>query len=92
MVLSINYCKSIIVDDLQLRSLHNIWKTKVSWKVQAFSWKLPRNRIPTKFHLAKPRIIQGPPNLVCPLCFNDDEDNTHVFNLQNQFESLGQGI
>jgi hypothetical protein len=52
----------IFVSDIEfgpneLRVLNNIWRSSAPSKVIAFSWKLLRNRIPTKVNLAARGVL-----------------------------------
>jgi hypothetical protein len=63
----------------QLRVFDRIWKCSAPSKVVAFSWKLLRNRIPTKSSLA----IRGVPvlggSIDCVHCLGREEDARHLF-------------
>ncbi|GAU40143.1 hypothetical protein TSUD_163120 [Trifolium subterraneum] len=55
-----------------------IWKSPVPSKVIAFTWKLLRNRIPTRCNLAS-RGIQLIGGLDCVHCVGREESGTHLF-------------
>jgi hypothetical protein len=65
--------------DDELRVFRNIWRSPAPSKVIAFSWKLLRNRIPTKINLALRGIqVVGGSN-ECIHCHGRDEDDRHLF-------------
>ena len=67
------------LDEVSLEVLAHIWKSKNSSSAQAFCWKLIQTCLPTRVHLAKFRIIEGRHNIVCPLWFIKEKDETHLF-------------
>lgn len=54
-------------------------KANIPSKVQVFCWNLIHNRFPTIQQLAKHEIIYDNHNLVCPFCFEDEENDYHLF-------------
>lgn len=44
-------------------------------------WRLFINKLQTKYELKKRNVLNGSHDVVCPLCFNEEEDIMHlVFN------------
>ncbi|MCH79506.1 LINE-1 reverse transcriptase like [Trifolium medium] len=63
----------------ELRVLHGMWKSPAPSKVLAFSWKLLRNRIPTRTSLAHRGIQVVGGSLDCVHCSGWEEDTPHLF-------------
>ena len=53
-----------------------IWKVKVPYKVNLFTWRILQDSIPT-FLILKNKGIGT--NSTCPLCNEDDESTSHIF-------------
>jgi hypothetical protein len=64
-----------------LRVLSNLWKCAAPSKVTAFSWKLLRNRIPTRVNLAARGILETVGGGDCVHCVGILEDARHLFML-----------
>lgn len=62
-----------------VKSLDQLWKTKIPSKNLIFGWRLILNKLPTRMELAKRGIIGGAHNMVCHLWFLKDEDVEHLF-------------
>lgn len=67
------------VDPSLHQALDRLWLSKVLSKVFIFGWHLLLNRLPPRLELAKRGIIDGPHNVVFPLCFLEEEDVEHLF-------------
>jgi hypothetical protein len=67
------------LDMAELKVLANIWKCVAPSKVIAFSWKLLRNRIPTRGNLAARGILVAGGGGECALCVANTEDVNHLF-------------
>jgi hypothetical protein len=63
----------------ELKVLNNIWRSAAPSKVIAFSWKLLRNRIPTKVNLAVRGVLVAGGVLDCVHCVGSVEDARHLF-------------
>lgn len=50
-----------------------IWKFFVPSSIRFIAWRLLLHRLLTRLELCKRGIINGPHNIVCPLCFNDED-------------------
>jgi hypothetical protein len=59
----------------ELRVLNNIWRSSAPPKVIAFSWKLLRNRIPTRVNLAVRGVQVAGGSLGCILCVGKAEQS-----------------
>jgi hypothetical protein len=66
-----------------LKVLKYIWRNPAPSKVIAFSWKLLRNRIPSKVNLAARGILEAGGALDCAFCVGLAEDARHLFMLCN---------
>ena len=64
---------------LKKKTLDCLWKSKVPSKIFIFGRRLILNKFPTRMELTKRGIIEGPHNVVCPLCFKKKEDMEHLF-------------
>lgn len=63
----------------ELRVLNNIWKIPTPSKIIAFSWKLLRNRIPTRVNLMHRGIVANDGTLNCVHCIGPAENVLHLF-------------
>ena len=54
-----------------------IWKLKIPTKTTVFTWRLLRDRIPTKQNLRRRQIPID--DMLCPLCRNKEEGDEHLF-------------
>jgi hypothetical protein len=64
----------------ELSVLHNMWRSSAApSKVITFSWKLLRNRIPTRVNLAVRRVQMAGGSMDCILCVGKREDADHLF-------------
>lgn len=72
MVFEASVVVSSVIPSLH-KALARLWLCKVPSKVHIFGWCLLLNRFPTRLKLAKRGIIDGPRNVVCPLCFLEEE-------------------
>jgi hypothetical protein len=66
-------------DTYQLKVMNNIWRSAAPSKVIAFSWKLLRNRIPTKVNLAARGIQVAGGSVHCVHCVGNLEEVQHLF-------------
>lgn len=55
------------------------WKIKAPQMVLAFSWKVLKNRIPTKINLNRRRALGNSRNLSCAFFNGEDEIVEHLF-------------
>ncbi|KAH1231715.1 hypothetical protein GmHk_09G024546 [Glycine max] len=53
-----------------------IWNLKIPPKVRAFSWRLFKNRLPTRDNLSKRQVAL--PSYSCPLCDHEEETIYHL--------------
>jgi hypothetical protein len=72
----------------ELKVLNNIWRSPAPSKVIAFSWKLLRNRIPTKDNLAVRGVLGDGGGLDCVFCAGSVEEANHLF----MFCSFAHGV
>ncbi|GAU20845.1 hypothetical protein TSUD_120370 [Trifolium subterraneum] len=63
----------------ELKVFRTIWKSQAPSKVIAFSWKLLRNRIPTKRNLANRGVQISGGSLDCVHCHGVEESMVHLF-------------
>lgn len=70
-------CKNL--DDNILEELRKLWKSNVPSKAHMFGLRLLLNRLPLRLELVRTSITQGIYNMVCPLCFEDEELQFHLF-------------
>ncbi|KAI5384859.1 hypothetical protein KIW84_071729 [Lathyrus oleraceus] len=56
-----------------------LWSSKIPSKVHSFWWRNLLNKLSTMMEFAKRGIIEGAHNVVCPLCFLEEEDVEHLF-------------
>jgi hypothetical protein len=63
----------------ELRVFKNMWNCPAPSKVLAFSWKLFRNRIPTKSNLVFRGVQVTGGGAGCVHCRNREEDTRHLF-------------
>jgi hypothetical protein len=63
----------------ELRVLNNIWKSPTPSKVIAFSWKLLRNRIPTRVNLLYRGTDVNNEDVNCVHCQSGAESELHLF-------------
>jgi hypothetical protein len=64
-------------NEYQLGVFHNIWRSLAPSKVIAFSWKLLRNRIPTRSNLALRGIHAVGDVTDCIHCIGREENENH---------------
>jgi hypothetical protein len=73
------FTPEVVFSEFELSVFRKMWKSPAPPKVLAFSWKLLRNRIPTKLNL----LIRGVLNVVggtsCVHCHGGEEDARHLF-------------
>jgi hypothetical protein len=73
------FTPEVVFSEFELSVFRKMWKSPAPSKVLAFSWKLLRNRIPTKLNL----LIRGVLNVVggtsCVHCHGGEEDARHLF-------------
>lgn len=74
-----SYFLVLTLDPLKIKVLDCLWKSKVPIKILIFGWILILNKLHTRMELAKRGIIYGSHNVVCPLCFMEEEDLEHFF-------------
>ncbi|KAI5405725.1 hypothetical protein KIW84_052477 [Lathyrus oleraceus] len=67
------------VDPSKAKVLARLWLPKILSNVHIFWWRLLLNKLPTRMELANRDIIEGAHNVVCPLCFLEEDDVEHVF-------------
>jgi hypothetical protein len=65
--------------DLELRVLNNMWKSPAPSKVLAFSWKLVRDRLPTRENLRKRGVVGNGGVTDCVHCNGIPEAAVHLF-------------
>jgi len=53
-----------------------IWKLKISSKASIFTWRLIRDRLPTRNNLRRGMEIN---DASCPFCRSHEEDESHLF-------------
>jgi hypothetical protein len=63
----------------ELRVFNNIWKSPAPSKVIAFSWKLLRNRVPTRINLVHRGVNVDGGVVSCVHCQSWDENVAHLF-------------
>jgi hypothetical protein len=63
----------------QLRVFNNIWKSSAPSKVIAFSWKVLRNRTPTRVNLLLRGVEVNGGIPACAHCQSGREDENHLF-------------
>jgi hypothetical protein len=63
----------------ELKVLNNIWRCPAPSKAIAFSWKLLRNRIPTKVNFAAHGVLGAGAALDCAHCAGSVEEASHLF-------------
>jgi hypothetical protein len=61
------------------RVFSRIWRSAAPSKVAAFSWKLLRNRIPSKANLAHRQVLPPEATLLCVMCDEVIESANHLF-------------
>jgi hypothetical protein len=66
-------------DIYQLNVMNKIWRSAAPTKVIAFSWKMLRNRIPTKVNLAARGIHVAGGVMNCVHCVGNLEEVQHLF-------------
>ncbi|KAL5129442.1 U-box domain-containing protein 14 [Glycine soja] len=62
--------------DSEDNALNIMWKLKIPPKVSAFSWRLFKNRLPTRDNLRKTQVTL--PSYSCPLCDHEEESIYHL--------------
>ena len=67
---------SQVTEDSDFKS---IWNLKIPPRASAFSWRLFKNRIPTKVNLRRRHVEL--PSYNCPLCDEEEETVGHVNNV-----------
>jgi hypothetical protein len=76
----------------ELRVLKKIWDSPAPSKVIAFSWKLLRNRIPTRVNLAVRGVGVNGGNVSCVYCNGVAETENHLFLYCDFAASVWKGI
>jgi len=56
-----------------------LWKSPAPSKVVAFSWKLLRDRTPTRRNLAFRNLLHPEDSINCVFCDSSEESSTHLF-------------
>jgi hypothetical protein len=69
----------VVFSEFELEVFSNMWKSPAPSKVLAFSWKLLRNRIPTKSNLLIRGVLNEVGGLNCVHCHGREEDVCHLF-------------
>lgn len=67
------------VDVALHKAFCSLWLTNSPFKVQTFIWRCLINRIPAKDQLVHRGILHFPHDLLCVICFQDDEELSHLF-------------
>ena len=55
----------------------HLWRLKIPPKAKVFTWRLIKDRLPTKMNLRGRQVEIADP--LCPFCNNLDEDAAHLF-------------
>lgn len=76
--------KTITKSHLNISILQKIWNNLVPLKVNAFSWRLILNMIPSKFSLVRRKIFQLD-QINCVACDDHVEDSTHFSDQINDY-------
>ncbi|XP_028184688.1 uncharacterized protein LOC114371443 [Glycine soja] len=79
-VFSTNFAYKVLQEahhsDSEDNVLNIMWKLKIPPKVSAFSWRLFKNRLPTRDNLRKTQVTL--PSYSCPLCDHEEESIYHL--------------
>jgi len=59
------------------RTFHIIWKLKIPPRAAVFSWRLIKDRLPTRANLLRRNVFIQ--EAECPLCGNEQEEAGHLF-------------
>jgi hypothetical protein len=73
------FSTDLVFGDQELRVLNNIWRSPAPSKAIAFSWKLLRNRIPTRVNLMHRGIELHEGVVDCVHCQGMEEVSSHLF-------------
>lgn len=87
--------KVVAVDPLQVEHVHSLcslWKVTTPSKIKVFGWRLLTDRLPTRDHLVRRNIIQGEYNRVCVLCFEMEENLSHILFHCNKIREVWETI
>lgn len=68
-----------VVNPLEKKVFSYIWKCSAPSKVVAFSWKLLRDRIPTKRNLRIRNLMAPEASTNCVLCEESEENSRNLF-------------
>jgi len=71
--------EAVLHTDVQLSMFTQIWKSLAPAKVVTFSWKLFRDRIPTRVNLSRRHALPPDSPLYCVLCEGVPEVSEHLF-------------
>lgn len=70
----------VVVDEPRNKKAWSIvWNSWMSSKVKRFSWRLFKDRLATRAHLVKRRIIENNNTCFCVFGFQRSEDRHHFF-------------
>lgn len=86
-VFTVKSCYNLLVDvvpeepvcDSLRRAFRDLWNLKIPSKILIFGWRVLLNRLPTKDHLFKKRIISSASDILCVLCLDEEESLDHLF-------------
>lgn len=67
------------VDVALHKAFCSLWLTNSPFKVQTFIWRCLINRISMKDQLVHRGILHFPHDLLCVICFQDEEELSHLF-------------
>ena len=59
------------------RNFKILWKLKIPPRAELFSWRLFRDRLPTRANLLRRHVALQ--DIMCPLCGNHQEEAGHLF-------------
>ena len=65
------------IDENQDGVFEELWILKIPTKTSFFTWRLIRDRLPTKLNLQRRNVEIN--DLLCPFCGNNEEDAAHLF-------------
>eukprot|EP00256_Glycine_max_P067276 XP_025981871.1 uncharacterized protein LOC112999777 [Glycine max] len=66
-----------LTEEIQDADFAEIWKLKIPTKTAVFTWRLVRDRLPTKSNLRRRQVMVQ--DMFCPLCNNIEEGAAHLF-------------
>ncbi|PNX85822.1 ribonuclease H, partial [Trifolium pratense] len=67
------------LDAKVLDAIQRLWGTDIPSKIKIFGWRLLLNKLPTRAALNRRGILTNPHDLPCAFCFQQIEDDTHLF-------------